>query len=101
MLARLSGREHRVATGFALLAPGGVVRAADVVLSRVRFRRIGAHALAAYVETGEPDDKAGAYAIQGLGAALIERVEGSFTNVMGLPLAEVEGALEEAGLLVR
>jgi septum formation protein len=101
MLARLSGREHRVATGFALLAPGGAVRAADVVLSHVRFRRIEPRALAAYLETGEPDDKAGAYAIQGLGAALIERVEGSFTNVMGLPLVEVERALEEAGLLVR
>jgi len=101
MLARLSGREHRVATGFALLAPGGAVRVADVVLSRVRFRRIEQRALAAYLETGEPDDKAGAYAIQGLGAALIERVEGSFTNVMGLPLVEVERALEEAGLLVR
>lgn len=101
MLARLSGREHRVATGFALLAPGGATRAADVVLSHVRFRPVAARALAAYVETGEPDDKAGAYAIQGLGAALIERVEGSFTNVMGLPLVEVERTLEEAGLLVR
>jgi septum formation protein len=77
------------------------VRAAEVVLSRVRFRRIAPRALAAYLESGEPDDKAGAYAIQGLGAALIERVEGSFTNVMGLPLVEVERALGEAGLLVR
>jgi nucleoside triphosphate pyrophosphatase len=101
MLARLSGREHLVATGFALLAPGGAVRAAAVVQSRVCFRRIEARALGAYLETGEADDKAGAYAIQGLGAALIERVEGSFTNVMGLPLVEVERALEEAGLLVR
>jgi septum formation protein len=101
MLARLSGREHRVATAFALLAPGGAVRTAEVVQSRVRFRRIEARALAAYVGTGEPDDKAGAYAIQGLGAALIESVEGSFTNVMGLPLVQVERALVEAGLLVR
>ena len=101
MLARLSGREHRVATGFALLAPGGIVRTAEVVQSVVRFRRIAARALAAYLETGEPDDKAGAYAIQGRGAALIESVDGSFTNVMGLPLVEVERALVEAGLLVR
>jgi septum formation protein len=101
MLARLSGREHRVATGFALLAPGGAVRTTEVVHSWVRFRRIEARALAAYLETGEPDDKAGAYAIQGLGAALIESVDGSFTNVMGLPLAEVERALVDAGLLVR
>ena len=101
MLARLSGREHRVATGFALLAPGGAVCTAEVVQSRVRFRRIEGRALAAYLETGEPDDKAGAYAIQGLGAALIESVDGSFTNVLGLPLGEVERALVDAGLLVR
>jgi septum formation protein len=101
MLARLSGREHRVATGFALLAPGGVVRTSEVVQSRVRFRRIEVRALAAYLETGEPDDKAGSYAIQGLGAALIDSVDGSFTNVMGLPLVEVERALADAGLLVR
>lgn len=99
MLASLGGREHRVFTGFALLAPGGVPRAADVVESRVRFRPLSAAAIAAYVATGEPDDKAGAYAIQGRGAALIDAVEGSFTNVMGLPLGAVERALRGAGLL--
>jgi septum formation protein len=65
----------------------------------VRFRPLGARAIAAYVATGEPADKAGGYAIQGRGAGLIEAVAGSFTNVMGLPLVEVERALVEAGLV--
>ena len=99
MLARLGGREHRVFTGFALLAPGGAVHAAEVVESRVRFRPLTKTAIAAYVATGEPYDKAGAYAIQGRGAGLIAGVDGSFSNVMGLPLGEVERALREAGLL--
>jgi septum formation protein len=101
MLARLSGREHRVATGFALLAPGGAVRAAELVVTRVTFRPLDARAIQTYVASGEPVDKAGAYAVQGLGAGLIERVDGSFTNVIGLPLVEVGRALEEAGLLGR
>jgi nucleoside triphosphate pyrophosphatase len=99
MLARLGGREHRVATGFALVAPGGIVRVLEVVVTRVRFRRLAAAAIRRYVATREADDKAGAYAIQGVGAGLIERIDGSFTNVIGLPLAEVRSALEEAGLL--
>lgn len=99
MLARLAGREHRVWTGFALIEPGSAVRAAATVMSRVRFRPLPPAVVAAYAASGEADDKAGAYAIQGRGAALIETVEGSFTNVIGLPLAEVERALGEAGLL--
>ena len=101
MLGQLAGREHRVATGFALLGPGGVLGSADVVVTRVRFRPIDADAIAGYVATGEADDKAGSYAIQGRGAGLIERIDGSFTNVIGLPLSEVERALAEAGLLAR
>jgi septum formation protein len=99
MLARLAGREHRVLTGFTLLAPGGTVRAAEVVVTRVRFRALDARAIATYVESEEPADKAGGYGIQGLGAGLIDGIEGSFTNVVGLPLAEVGRALGEAGLL--
>jgi nucleoside triphosphate pyrophosphatase len=99
MLGLLSGREHRVATGFTLLAPGGAARAADVVVTRVTFRPLDARAIRTYVDTGEPDGKAGGYAIQGFGAGLIERIDGSFTNVIGLPLVEVARALAEAGLL--
>jgi septum formation protein len=101
MLGRLAGREHRVWTGFALIAPGGAVHASRVVTSRVRFRSVPPEALAQYAASGEPDDKAGSYAVQGRGAALIEAIDGSFTNVIGLPLAEVERALAEAGLLGR
>lgn len=99
MLTSLAGREHRVLTGFTLLAPDGVVRAAEVVVSSVRVRALDARAVAAYAASGEPADKAGAYAIQGLGAGLIDGIEGSFTNVVGLPLVEVGRALREAGLL--
>ena len=101
MLGRLAGREHRVSTGFALLAPGGALSAADVVVTRVRFRPLAAGAIAVYVASGEPEGKAGGYAIQGRGAALIERIDGSLTNVIGLPLVEVGLALQQAGLLDR
>jgi septum formation protein len=100
MLGRLSGREHRVLTGFTLLAPGGEHRS-DTVESRVLFRPLDDTRIASYVATGEPLDKAGAYAIQGRGAALVARVDGSFTNVIGLPLDEVGAVLSEAGLLAR
>jgi len=99
MLGRLAGREHRVFTGFVLLAPGGSVRGEGTVVTRVRFRGLDDAALDAYVASGEPDGKAGGYAIQGAGAALIAGIDGSFTNVIGLPLDEVEHALREAGLL--
>ena len=101
MLARLAGREHRVATGFALAAPGGSLRTVELVETRVRFRPLDARAIERYVASREGEDKAGSYAIQGLGSGLIERIDGSFTNVIGLPMAEVERALGEAGLLAR
>lgn len=100
MLGRLSGREHRVLTGFTLLAPRGDHRSGTVE-SRVRFRRLDGPRIASYVATGEPLDKAGAYAIQGRGASMIAGVDGSFTNVIGLPLDEVGTVLGEAGLLAR
>jgi septum formation protein len=84
MLTRLQGRTHEVMTAVAVARDGDVAQALDV--SRVTFRPADRATLAAYVATGEPMDKAGAYAIQGLGAPLIERVEGDFFGVMGLPL---------------
>jgi septum formation protein len=84
MLARLQGRTHEVMTAVAVARDGEVAQALDV--SRVTFRPADRATLEAYVATGEPMDKAGAYAIQGLGAPLIERVEGDFFGVMGLPL---------------
>ena len=84
MLTRLQGRTHEVMTAVAVAQDGKVEQALDV--SRVTFRPADRATLEAYVATGEPMDKAGAYAIQGLGAPLIERVEGDFFGVMGLPL---------------
>jgi septum formation protein len=101
MLRRLSGREHRVFTGFTLLAPGDAHHRGGTVESRVLFRELDDRLIGGYVATGEPLDKAGSYAIQGRGAGLIARVEGSFTNVIGLPLGEVGAVLGEAGLLAR
>jgi septum formation protein len=101
MLGRLAGREHRVLTGFALHAPCGVSAHQEVVVTRVRFRALSAATIERYVASGEPDGKAGGYAIQGIGAGLIAGIEGSFTNVIGLPLDEVERSLARAGLLER
>ncbi len=84
MLSRLQGKTHEVMTAVAVARDGDLAQALDV--SRVTFRPADRPTLEAYVATGEPLDKAGAYAIQGLGAPLIERVEGDFFGVMGLPL---------------
>ncbi|PYO34733.1 MAG: septum formation protein Maf [Gemmatimonadetes bacterium] len=84
MLSRLQGRTHEVLTAVAVARNGDLQQALDV--SRVTFRAADRAMLEEYVATGEPLDKAGAYAIQGLGAPLIERVEGDFFGVMGLPL---------------
>ena len=84
MLMRLQGRTHEVLTAVAVARDDALEQALD--RSRVTFRAADQALLAAYVATGEPMDKAGAYAVQGLGAPLIERVEGDFFGVMGLPL---------------
>jgi septum formation protein len=84
MLERLQGRTHQVLTSVVVAENGRLEQALDV--SRVTFRPNDRRTLEEYVATGEPLDKAGAYAIQGLGAPLIERVEGDFFGVMGLPL---------------
>jgi septum formation protein len=95
MLETLQGRTHEVVTAIALVADGAVRSAVDV--TRVTFRAADADYLRAYVATGEPMDKAGAYGIQGYGAALVERIEGDFFGVMGLPVRLVLQLLEEAG----
>jgi septum formation protein len=93
MLRRLSGRRHEVLTAVALVAPGGALADAALVRSAVLFRSITAAQIAAYVASGEPADKAGAYAIQGGAAAFVERVDGSTTNIIGLPMDEVAAML--------
>ena len=95
MLGRLAGRTHQVFTGVALAQGERVETALDV--SDVTFRRLSTDQIANYVATGEPMDKAGAYAIQGKGAALIEGIRGDFFGVMGLPLRLVLDLLERFG----
>lgn len=88
MLAKLSGRAHRVLTAF-VWARAGEVAAEDLVATEVAFRELSDGEIATYVRSGEPADKAGAYAIQGDGARFVRSVRGSITNVIGLPLDEV------------
>jgi septum formation protein len=92
MLRTLSGRFHIVVTAFAL-ARDGCVAESRAVISRVRFRELGDDEIDAYIRTGEPMDKAGAYGIQAEGAGLVVEVEGERDNVMGLPVGEVLAAL--------
>lgn len=95
MLRQLQGRTHEVISAIALVTDGQVRQATDI--TRVTFRPADDEFLSAYIATGEPRDKAGAYGIQGYGAALVERIEGDFFSVMGLPLRLVLRLLEEAG----
>jgi nucleoside triphosphate pyrophosphatase len=103
MLHRLRGREHAVLTGVAVVAGtraerSGYRDAQEVVASRVLMRHFTAATIEWYIATGEPLDKAGAYAVQGLGAALVERVQGSYTNAVGLPVMETLALLGRFGL---
>ena len=96
MLERLAGREHEVLTALAVVDAEGTLL--DVALSRstVRFAAVGRAALQRYAATGEPLGKAGAYGIQGRAAAFIERIEGSYSGIMGLPLFETAALLRVA-----
>lgn len=96
MLARLSGREHEVLSAVAL-AHGGTLQTA-LSCSLVRLRSLGREECEAYWDSGEPHDKAGAYAIQGRGAVFVESLHGSYSGVMGLPLFETAALLAGAGL---
>ncbi len=99
MLQRLSGRVHEVWTGFCLCHHNDSVLAQGAVRTEVRFADLPEELCDAYVKTGEPLDKAGAYGIQGKGACLVESVNGSYTNVVGLPLAEVVQELLRYGVI--
>ncbi|HMI48015.1 MAG TPA: Maf family protein [Gemmatimonadaceae bacterium] len=96
MLKMLSGREHTVITAVAV-ARGKKLRSA-IEEVRVKFRRLRDDEIAAYIATGEPMDKAGAYGIQGFGATIVERVEGDYFAVMGLPLVRLVGLLRDVGV---
>lgn len=94
MLSHLSGRTHQVLTGITMVG-GKEDESSRLSISRVRFRNISPDEIDAYWESGEPADKAGGYAIQGLAAAFIEHLEGSYSGVMGLPLFETAELLGE------
>jgi septum formation protein len=97
MLERLSDREHRVITGFCLLRGDSGKSREGTVTTRVRFKSLSSREIEWYLDTGEPFDKAGAYAIQGKAAFMVREIRGSYTNVVGLPLTEVIEALQEMG----
>jgi septum formation protein len=99
MLALLSGREHVVTTAVAV-SRGKKLRSA-VEEVRVKFRRLRDDEIEAYIATGEPMDKAGAYGIQGFGATIVERIEGDYFAVMGLPLVRLIGLMRDVGVRYR
>lgn len=94
-LRRLSGREHEVFTGLCLAKAGGEPRVSGVECTRVSMSTLDEETIRAYVETGEPLDKAGAYGIQGIGGMLVAAVSGCYFNVMGLPLARLRALVRE------
>ena len=96
MLKLLSGTQHEVLTGVAIT--DGTRLLHDTSISRVRFRDLTDAEISAYIATNEPMGKAGAYAIQGMGAVFIERLEGSYSGVMGLPIFETSMLLSQFGI---
>ena len=95
MLRCLSGHTHKVFTGVTVVSEGRTLAAAEE--TAVTFRRITEREIAAYIATGEPMDKAGAYGIQGIASLFVEKLEGDFFNVMGLPLCRLSQMLSEVG----
>lgn len=98
MLRMLSGREHMVITAFCLKHGDNGLEILDHAVTLVQFRKLCSADINRYIDSGEIWDKAGAYAIQGKGGALITRINGSHTNVIGLPVAEVLDRLKEQGI---
>lgn len=98
MLMRLSGREHQVLTGVALVSDQG--EQSRVVCTRVWFKSLTLDEIDSYWHSGEPCDKAGGYGIQGKGAVFVTRIEGSYSAVVGLPLAETADLLSSIGVAI-
>jgi septum formation protein len=93
MLERLSGQSHFVYTGYAIVCKNRPTCISDAMKTDVQFKDLTDDEIDWYIQTGEPFDKAGAYAIQGMGTFLVRRINGSYTNVVGLPVCEVIEAL--------
>jgi len=99
MLSVLSGRRHTVITGFSILDPSGGTAHTEAVTTQVEIKRLGSREIEFYIGTGEGSDKAGSYAIQGIGSFMVKAIFGSYSNVVGLPLCEVTEALVAIGAL--
>lgn len=100
MLRMLNGKAHSVITGFAIMDTGSSKIVSRSVETKVYLKKLGWKEISAYVRSKEPLDKAGAYAIQGLGAVFIEKIDGDFFNVMGLPLSSLTESLKKFGVYV-
>jgi septum formation protein len=99
MLLSLSGRNHSVITAFCLIDPSGISVHIEAVVTKVKVKRMREDEIEAYIRTGEAFGKAGGYAIQAIGSFMIERIMGSYTNVVGLPVCEVINAMITCGAL--
>jgi len=99
MLLSLSGRNHSVITAFCLIDPSGISVHIEAVTTKVKVKRMSEDEIEAYIRTGEAFGKAGGYAIQAIGSFMIERIMGSYTNVVGLPVCEVINAMITCGAL--
>jgi septum formation protein len=100
MLAQISGKSHKVITGFTVLDTATRKIVSGTVSTRVYIKKLNEKEIDAYVATGEPLDKAGAYGIQGLGAVIVEKIDGDYYNVVGLPLSALTEVLREFGIRV-
>ncbi len=100
MLRSLSGKSHTVITSFTIIDTGKKQVLSKSVETRVYMRELEPKEISAYVKSGEPLDKAGAYAIQGLGSVFVERIEGDYFNVVGLPLCALSESLKQFGINV-
>ncbi len=98
MLNILNGRAHDVITGFTIMDTGDGLSVSRSVVTKVYFRKLTLREIDTYVRTGEPLDKAGAYAIQGIGAAIVKKIEGDYNNVVGLPVDALMKELRKFGV---
>lgn len=99
LLLQLAGKSHLVRSSFCVLQQNKSVSITQCVTTRVRFTNFSEKVARAYVATGEPMDKAGGYGIQGVGGMLVESIDGSYSNVVGLPVAELVAVLEDEGVI--
>ncbi|KAB3531444.1 Maf family protein [Alkaliphilus serpentinus] len=95
MITILSGKKHQVITGFAIISTANGKEVLDSETTNVYFKKLSPEEIARYVATGEPMDKAGGYGIQGYGSLLVERIEGDYFNVVGLPLFKLNNRMEK------